>query len=408
MNKSTPRERTVIVGASLAGARAAATLRSGGYAGALTLIGDEPHYPPFDRPSFSKEVLTGERDLDRCRIAVATFDAEFVLGRVAIALDTSAHLILLDDASQIGYDRLIVATGTVPRLLPVGESVQGIFALRTVEDALSLRAEIRAGTRVVIIGAGFIGCEVAASCRKMGADVTVVEELGRPLRNVLGRRAGDTITALHVTNGIKFVFDRKVVGITERADSDAYNSRVCEAVLDDGTKIAADVLVGAIGVVPSTEWLLGSGLDVEDGVLCNEYCEAEDAENIYAIGDVCRWFNPLYQQYARVEHWFNAASQARYIAQRICKPDPGTPYAFVPYFWSRQYDSTFQSIGVATVDERPVTDSEGKIEAYEYYRKDDLVGAFLISAPHRLNNYRRDIQKLATQMHPIGGRGDAS
>ncbi|MBO0893977.1 MAG: FAD-dependent oxidoreductase, partial [Acidimicrobiales bacterium] len=335
--------RVVVVGASLAGVRSAEALRRHGFDGSLVVVGAESHFPPFDRPPLSKEVLAGHWEPERGRLRVAAdLDAELVLGRRAVGLDLGQRRLALDDGEEVGFDGLIVATGCSPRRVG-GESaaLEGVHVLRTIDECLALRAELDHSPRVVVVGAGFIGSEVAATCRRRGLEVTVVEALPLPLVGVLGPQMGEVMAGLHRDHGTKL---RLGVGVVEFAGRE----RVEEVVLSDGSRLAADVVVIGVGVAPETGWLAGSGLSLDNGVVCDEWCAAVGADRVVVAGDVARWPNPLFGRHLRVEHWTNAVEQADAAARRLVAGQDGTPpFAPAPYFWSDQYDAKVQFVGMA-------------------------------------------------------------
>jgi NADPH-dependent 2,4-dienoyl-CoA reductase/sulfur reductase-like enzyme len=395
---STTHRGLVIVGAALAGLRAAEAARRAGYSGALTLVGDEQHFPPFDRPTFSKEMITGDRTIEECRLRAGDLDARTLLGRVATRLDLVERAVEFSDATAVGFDRLIIATGTVPRLLPVGDSVSGVFVLRAMEDALRLRTAIRPGSRVVIVGAGFVGSEVAASARRLGAEVTVVEGRQRPLASTMGPVAGSIVKAVHERNGVSFRFGRLVTGITE-VHRDGWPA-LGGVILDDGSELPADVLVVAIGVVPSTDWLMDSGLKLDDGVVCDQYCAAVGAEGVYAAGDVAKWFHPLFGRHLRVEHWTNALEQGTYVGRAVAAPSVARAYDAVPYFWSHQYEQNLQFLGlVGDREEAAEYDAEARYGVVTYYEGNRLVGALLVNCPQRLAEFRKAIREQSLAQH---------
>jgi NADPH-dependent 2,4-dienoyl-CoA reductase/sulfur reductase-like enzyme len=337
-----PLRSIVVVGASLAGVRAVETLRAEGFSGAITLIGAETH-TPYDRPPLSKEILRGEWQPDKISLRRDGYDPlalDLELGRRAVALRTSERKVVLDDGRQIGFDALVVATGTEARRLRTGHDLDGVYVLRTLDDALALRAALERGPRVAIVGAGFIGLEVAASCRARGLAVTVVEPQPEPLASILGRDMGAVCAALHRDHGVDL---RTGVG-AERIEG---TSRVERVVLSDGSAIAADVVVVGIGVAPATAWLAGSGLVLDDGVVCDACCRTS-AAGVVAAGDVARWYNPLFGSTMRVEHWTNAAEQGVAAARTLLAGDDGARvFAPVPTFWSDQYDVKIQFGGRA-------------------------------------------------------------
>jgi NADPH-dependent 2,4-dienoyl-CoA reductase/sulfur reductase-like enzyme len=331
-------DRVVIVGASAAGLTAAETLRERGYDGALTLIGDEPH-PPYDRPPLSKQVLAGtwepRRVMLRDEHALRALEAELLLGRPAVGLDTAQRRVLLDGGAWVGYDALVIATGVAPCRLP-GSEPAGVHTLRGLDDALSLRARLLEGPRVVVVGAGFLGAEVAAVARQMGLEVTLVDPLAVPMRRQLGHRIGALIARLHRDHGVVV---RCGVGVSRLLQA---AGRVTAVELADESVLAADLVVIAVGCAPSTGWLTESGLRLGNGIECDAYCQA--APGIYAAGDVACWPNTRFGIRMRLEHRFNATEQAIAAAGNLLGDE--RPFAPVPYFWTDQYDTKIQAHGI--------------------------------------------------------------
>jgi NADPH-dependent 2,4-dienoyl-CoA reductase/sulfur reductase-like enzyme len=328
-----------VVGAGLAGLRCCEALRTRGYDGRVVLVGAETH-PPYSRPPLSKEVLRGDKDPDS---AVLRSDGELdrlgievALGRAAVRLRPGERELTLDDATVLRYDDVVIATGARPRGLAASAG-RTVHTLRTVDDCLSLRSALAPGARVVVVGAGFIGLEVAAAARHHGCDVTVVDVLPAPLARIADPAIGAVLRRLHEERGVSF---RLGAGVAEVRDDGI--------VLADGGVAPADVVVAGIGVVPETDWLHGSGLTVDNGVRCDETLSA--APGVWAVGDVARWRSRSLGAQVRVEHWTNATEQAEHVARAVC----GQVEAFdpVPYFWSDQYDAKLQCLGhVASGDE---------------------------------------------------------
>jgi 3-phenylpropionate/trans-cinnamate dioxygenase ferredoxin reductase subunit len=380
----------VIVGGSLAGARAAETLREEGFDGSIRVVGEESRRP-YDRPPLSKQVLTGEWDADRATIPVAVdgLDVEWVLGRSAVGVDVAARRLGLDGGEQLPFDGLVIATGARPRRLPGTEGLAGVHVLRTLDDSLRLRADLDATpNRVVVIGAGFIGAEVAATCRERGLPVTMIEALPVPLVRALGEEMGAACADIHRDHDVDL---RLGVGVSRLRGSD----RVEAVELDDGSVIEAEVVVVGIGVVPNTEWLADSGLTIGDGVICDETCLA--APGIVAAGDVARWPNRRFGVDMRVEHWDNALDQGAAAARRLLASDEtAEPYAPVPWFWSDQYDRKIQLAG------RPGADDEVRVVAGSveerrfvafYGRAGRLVGVLGMNRPRHVMQYRMKIEE---------------
>ena len=297
----------VVVGASLAGLRAVETLRRKGFAGRLTLVGAESHLP-YDRPPLSKDVLRGETQPDglALRRAPATYeelDLDLRLGRRATALDIDARTLALDDGATIPYDGLLIATGARVRTLPGTPDLQGLFTLRTLDDALALRAALDAQPgRVVVVGAGFIGSEVASSCRARGLEVTVLEALAVPSERILGVDMGACARRCTPRPAPTCAWAWGWPASTGATGG----SRVCGS--STGRSSRPTVVVVGVGVRPETDWLDGSGLEIGDGVVCDAACRA--APGIVVAGDVARWHNPLFDESMRVEHWTNAVEQS--------------------------------------------------------------------------------------------------
>ncbi|MEM7287276.1 MAG: FAD-dependent oxidoreductase [Actinomycetota bacterium] len=374
-----------IVGASLAGLRAAETLRRDGFDGTITMIGDEPHRP-YDRPPLSKQILAGSWEPDRAPLASdESFDdlnVEWRLGTRATGLDMASATVALDDGSSVTHDGLIIATGARCRTIRGTEDLDGVHTLRTLDDCLAIRADFEASPgRVVVVGAGFIGAEVAATAKELGLDVTMVEMAPVPFEPILGARMGQVCADVQRDHAVDL---RTGVGVEAIEGGD----RVERVVLTDGTVLDADVVVVGVGVVPNTEWLEGSGLTLDNGVVCDETCLA--APGVVAAGDVARWPNRRFDEVMRVEHWDNAVEQGVHAARRLLSggDDPYTP---VPWFWSDQFDRKIQLAGRT----RPDDDVEivtGSIEerrfAAAYGRNGKLVGILGFNRPRHVMQYR--------------------
>ena len=329
--------RVVIVGASAAGLTAAEALRRRGYDGALTLIGDEPH-PPYDRPPLSKQILAGTWPPERARLrdeqALAGLGADLLLGRAAAGLDAAARRVHLDGGGSAGYDALVIATGVTPRTLP-GAGLAGMHLLRTLDDALTLRAQLLAGPMVVVVGAGFLGAEVAAAARQLGLQVTLADPLPVPMHRQFGGQVGALIGQLHRDHGVAV---RCGVGVSRFIEA---AGRVAAVELADGSVIDADLVVVAVGAAPATGGLAGSGLPLDNGIECNARCQA--GPGIYAAGDVACWHNPRFGTRMRLEHRMNATEQGIAVAGNLLGDNQ--PFAPLPYFWTNQYDTKIQAYG---------------------------------------------------------------
>ena len=339
----------VIVGASLAGLRAAETLRTGGFDGRVTVVGAEPHLP-YDRPPLSKRLLAGEWEPDRIALRrpddMGSLDVEWRLATSATGLDLRTRTIMLSDGDPLTFDGAILATGSTPRRLPDGlahDEIRGLVVLRTVDDALQLRELVVGGDkRVVVIGAGFIGLEVAATARQLGNEVLVIEAARAPLIRGLGAEMGAAVAAIHADHGVEIRCNTQIEGIVDGA-----------VLVDGGWHEPADVIVVGIGVAPATGWLVGSGLQIRDGLVCTPELSV-GAPLLYAAGDVVRWYNVLFDEEMRVEHWTNAAEQGAHAASNLITEATGQrtePYAPVPFFWSEQYDRRIQFLGRAGPDD---------------------------------------------------------
>jgi NADPH-dependent 2,4-dienoyl-CoA reductase/sulfur reductase-like enzyme len=335
-------EQVVVVGASLAGLRAVEALRRQGYAGRIVVIGAERE-PPYDRPPLSKDVLAGTWEPARTALRkpedYERLGAEWRLGVAATSLDLAGRAVLTG-AARVPFDALVIATGAAPRRLPGAPPLEGVHVLRTLDDCLAIRAAMDAGARVAVVGAGFIGGEVAATARGRGLDVTMIEALPVPFERQLGGEMGARVVALHRDHGVDVQLGVGVAGLEG-------SGRVERVRLADGSAVAADLVVVGIGVAPATRWLEGSGLAVADGVVCDEHCRAS-APGVYAAGDVARWKHPGYSESLRIEHWTNATEMAdAAVASLLAGEGPCAPYAPVPYFWSDQFDVKIQLAGRA-------------------------------------------------------------
>ena len=378
-------QNIVIVGASLAGTRAAETLRAEGFTGTITMVGDEPH-KPYDRPPLSKNFLAGEWDTDRIALrkpeALDELQLTWKLGAPATALNTATSTLTLATGETISYDGLIIATGGVVRRLPQQPTLAGIHVLRSIDDAEHLRAELNEGTRVVVIGAGFIGLEAAATATKRGAKVTVLEGLDAPLIRALGPEMGSAIGDVHTRNGVTIRCGVSVASING-------TTRVESISLADGEVVPADVVIVGIGVAPATAWCENSGLTIADGIVCDAQLNA-GPKNVFAAGDVLRWPNHLFtdvEETMRVEHWTNAAEQGAHAAKNLLAALHNTeqsPYEAVPFFWSDQFDARIQFLGRVTKDATAEVvagnPAEGKWCAM-YVANNRLVGVLGVSMP---------------------------
>jgi 3-phenylpropionate/trans-cinnamate dioxygenase ferredoxin reductase subunit len=375
----------VVVGAALAGLRAAEELRARGYGGRLVLVGAE-HHRPYDRPPLSKQLLAGEWEADQTALRQGPYDEldlDWRLGRPAAALDVASRTVTLADGEPIGFDGAVLATGSIPRTLPGTPPWAGIHVLRTLDDSLALRAELERNPTVVVVGAGFIGAEVAATCRRRGLSVTLLEALPSPMVRGLGPVLGDALGTLHRAHGVDLRLGTGVAGFEG-------DGRVEAVRLDDGTVVAADVVVVGIGVRPATDWLEGSGLQLDNGIVCDATCLA--APRIVAAGDVARWPNPRFDgELMRLEHWTNAAEQGVYAARRLLE-DGAEPFDPIPFVWSDQYDVKIQVAGVVRGDDR-IEVVDGSLDEHRFAaavgRAGRLVGGVAFNRPRPLMQLRR-------------------
>ncbi len=381
-------DRVVIVGASLAGLRSAEALRRKGFTGELILVGDEVH-PPYDRPPLSKEFTAKAMPAESLHLRQSpSLEATWQLGVPATSLDAAAHVVTLGDGAELGYDGLVIATGATPRRLPgLPGAARGLHYLRTVDDALRLRADLVPGTRVVVIGGGFIGAELASTCRELGLPVTVVTPLPMMV-SALGQLS-EAAAQRARRHGVE-VIEGPGVSAVEIDD------RVRSVELTDGTRLSADVVVVAIGVRPAVDWLAGSGAAIDSGVVCDDTLAVRGVADAVAAGDVACWPHPaLDGELLRLEHWTNAAEQATAAADRLLTGG-GRPFAPVPSFWSDQYGVRLQGVGLTgRADEVAVIDGDPSGDQFvaEYRRAGQLVGAISAGDVRALLPYRRELVK---------------
>lgn len=381
----------VIVGGGLAATRAAEQLRKSGYEAAVVIVSDEVHLP-YDRPPLSKAVL---QDAGQGIADVELKPAEFYadnditlrLGSPVRSLDVGSQTVTLGDGSVLGYDDLIIATGLVPKRIRSFPDVPGIRVLRSFDDAQALRAHAATAKRAVIVGAGFIGCEVAASLRALGVEVVLVEPQPAPLAGVLGEQVGQLVARLHRAEGVEVRTGTGVAEVCSDAGGD-----VTAVQLSDGTEIAADLIVVGIGSRPATDWLADSGVALaptDSGVLCDEVGRTS-APHVWALGDVASWRDAAGHQ-ERVEHWSNVAEQARVLAPAVLGLQ-AAPTVVVPYFWSDQYDVKIQCLGEPQPGDvvHVVSDDGRKFLAY-YERDGVLVGVVGGGMPGKVMKARSKI-----------------
>jgi NADPH-dependent 2,4-dienoyl-CoA reductase/sulfur reductase-like enzyme len=383
-------KQVVVVGGGVAGTMAAQTLRAQGYDGELTIVGEERH-APYHRPALSKKLLTGE--VHRAGIDMAPqneFDARVLRGAHAVGLNMASRTVEVRDGNKnrtLRFDGLVIASGAVVRQWPGGSAPGGVMALRTVDDCLAIRSRLGRRTRIVVVGGGFIGTEVAASLCSLGFKVTLLSRAGALLHAALGEEMGSCWTDLHRQHGVDVRVGVKVDGFVGK-------DRVKAVRLSDGSKVKADLVLIGLGVEPATEWLRDSGIKVDDGVVCDATGAAEGSTGVVAAGDVARWWHPLYQQHLRIEHWDQASRQGVTAARNLLTgPGDAEQYDAVPYFWSDQYDVKLQLVGVP-IGYESIKVIEGNIREKGFvaaYGKGGRTIAVLSTIPGRVDDYRSAI-----------------
>lgn len=399
-------EQVVVVGGGVAGTMAAQTIRSEGFDGELTVVGAERH-APYHRPALSKKLLTGE--VHRAGIDMAPqneFNARVLRGAEALKLDMASRIVEVRDGDRdlaLKFDGLVIASGATVRQFPNEAVPNGVLALRTVDDCLAIRSRLGQCRRVVVIGGGLIGAEVAASLRSMDTEVTLLCRRGALLEAVLGQEMGTWWTDLHRQHGVDVRAGVEVAGFL--GDDHVQGVR-----LSDGSTVSADLVLIGLGVEPATEWLRDSGLKLDDGVVCDATGAAEHATNIVAAGDVARWWHPLYQQHLRIEHWDQASRQGVTAARNLLAgPEDAQEYDAVPYFWSEQYDVRLQLVGVPTAyDSVEVIDgslSEGHFVAA--YGQRGRTVAVLSTIPDCAKYYRGAVAEAVAFPPALAGAGMA-
>ena len=378
---------TAIVGASIGGVRTAQALRNAGYGDRIVLIGNEPELP-YDKPPLSKAMLAGEITAEQIRLldvdGASALDIELRLGSPARDLDPARSTIALEDGSTIHYDNLVIATGAHARPSPWGQPL-GVHVVRSLADATALRQHLERGGHLAIIGAGFIGAETAATARKMGLDVTLIDPSPVPMSRVLGEHMGQRFIDLHTRNGVDTRFG---VGV----ESIAGELGAFRIQLTDGSTLDATVVVVGIGAVPNDGWLASSGLHIDDGVICDRFSRARGHDNIYAIGDVARFDNTRHNEHTRLEHWTNAVDQAAVVAHNIFHPTEPREHTPVEYVWSDQYDWKIQIVGVAGPRTHTLVDHPTKPDQFAIaYSTDDrqLAGLVAVNWPKAVITARR-------------------
>ncbi|MDQ0596733.1 3-phenylpropionate/trans-cinnamate dioxygenase ferredoxin reductase subunit [Streptomyces canus] len=383
-----------VVGASLAGLSTVRALRAEGYDGEIVVVGEE-HHTPYDRPPLSKDFLKGDLDVDALALGDAdeyeALDVQWLLGERAVRLDPVARTVTLAGGRHVRTGGVVVATGASARMLPGTDGPAGVHTLRTLDDAQALRAELLDGRPgLVVIGAGFIGAEVASTARGLGLDVTVVEALDVPLERQLGREMGLVCASLHTDHGVRLLRGTGVAGLVGE-------NRVTGVRLADGRVLPADIVVVGVGVRPATDWLAGSGVRADDGVVCDAGC-ATGVPGVVAVGDVARCPSPFTGRHARVEHWSNAIEQARTAARTLLRGESVPAPLTAPYFWSDQYQVRIQLAGHVGPGAEPEV-VEGDVDSRSFtavYRREGTPVAVLsLNQPKFFNRLRRTLVPAA-------------
>jgi 3-phenylpropionate/trans-cinnamate dioxygenase ferredoxin reductase subunit len=381
----------VAVGGGVGAGTAAFALRALGFDGRVVVVCDEPR-APYSKPPLSKGVLQGTEPVERSALRpekwYADKDIELMTGTAVTAVDTAGHAVTLDDGRILGYDKLLLATGGRARTLPGAAAVPGVFTLRTVEDAVAIKERLRPGAHILIVGAGFIGAEVAASARTVGCDVTLFEGLDTPLQRVLPPILGDLYAQIHRDHGVDVRTSMSI------ADMEPDGDRVV-AHAASGEKFTADAIVVGIGMVPNDQLAVRAGLAVDNGVLVDEHCQTSAAD-VYAAGDIANFFHPLFDERMRIEHWQHAQHQAKVAAENMA----GTPssYSEVPWVWSDQYDINLQVTGrpLPTDDVQLFGDVDGRNFSAILMRNGAVSAAVGVNRADDVRAIRRLLKAQAT------------
>jgi len=384
----------VIVGASLAGVSAAKSLRKHGFTGSITVVGDEPH-APYQRPPRSKQFLAGTWDRPRVDLRMPdTLGVEWILGVRAASLDAYRREVVLANGRQLPFEGLVIATGARARSPRWYAERAGAFMLRTLDDAIAIRDHVRAGARrFAIVGAGFIGSEVAATLSALGCDVTLIDVDPLPMVRVLGEPIARVCLRAHEAHGVRCELGVAVEGLIGESSVEGVR-------LADGRVIDADGVVVGAGVAPNVEWLRDSGIVMDDGVACDATGAAEGIDRVVAAGDVARLDHPYYGS-RRVEHWNNAITQGDAAARTLlAAPGDAAPHVAIPFFWSDQYDSKLQLVGLPSPTDT-IRVVEGALDAPRFvalYERDGVAtAALLCNSMHRMAAYTASVEAAARE-----------
>lgn len=375
----------LVVGASAAGLATVEALRRKGYDGRVTVLGSETHLP-YDRPPLSKQVLSGDWEPARAQLrtidALSTLDANFILGDPAVGMDAAARTVRTAGGLELTADAVVIATGLRPRTLAGQENLTGVHVLRTVDDTLALRADLTPGARVVVVGDGVLGSEIAATVCAMGVDVTLTGPQSAPMALQFGPLTSNLLAQLHTEQGVRLRLGVATIGLVSQ------EGRVAGVQLADGDVLPADVVVVAFGATPVTEWLSGSGLLCDNGVVCDSRCRA--ADGVYAAGDVARWHHETFDALLRLENRTNATEQAVAVAENILGAD--RPYTPIPYFWTNQFDARIHVHGMLSGEASIVDGSvEDRRFVAEYRQHGEVVGVLGWNMPKQARQRRADI-----------------
>ncbi|GAB3745127.1 NAD(P)/FAD-dependent oxidoreductase [Nocardiopsis nanhaiensis] len=379
----------VVVGTSVAGVRTAQSLRTSGYSGEVVLVGEEPH-PPYDRPPLSKDFLVDAAEPAPTPLLTPEEAQQagitLLSGTRACRLDSRNRELELDNGQHLSFDDLVIATGARARPCPWGP-VPGVHTLRTLEDAKALRRDLRRGGHLVIVGGGFVGMEVASSARALGIDTTIVDPLTLPMSRALGRASGTALSRMHRDRGVQTRFGVGVSAIDREGSELTVH-------LTDGSALAAKTVLVSIGAEPNVGWLKGSGIQVEDGVVCDSYGRARGADAVYAVGDAAQWFDPGTGAHNRMEHWTNAVEQASCVAHNICTPDEARQHRPSHYVWSDQHAWKIQICGKTGQSQSETTigpSQEGRFASLYGDSEEGFTGAVTVNWPRAQLLCRRSL-----------------